>query len=104
MCMQDMHVHAQFFNCSISDDRVGSVDRSGYILNFESSIDFAVDDEFMFLLEDEFGVDTNPRDDDVQFTLNCEVDQGDGMVVQTVPVVFKVCHDMCSIISALMHL
>lgn len=87
--IHQLNTSVSFWSHRISDDLVGTADRSGYIQNFESSIDFTIDDELLIILE-ELGVDVNPREEELQFVLNCEVEQGDDMMVQRVPVLMKV--------------
>jgi tetrahydromethanopterin S-methyltransferase subunit F len=67
--------------CSVSDRTTGQEDPNGYIKNWESEIDFRIDDKFMIKLED-FGVDANPTDGTVRFQLNCEVNQGSNSLIQ----------------------
>ena len=69
----------------ISDSSVSSSDKYGFIKNFESTIDFDIDDNLMVFLEEQ-GVDTNPKDEEVRFELNCAVEQGDQSYVQIVPI------------------
>ncbi len=61
----------------ISEGRIGCQDRNSLICDYESRIEFTVDDELMEILSDEYGVDTNPKDGLVRFDLTIEVEQGD---------------------------
>ena len=73
----------------VSEGSVSSSDKYGYIPNFESSIDFGIDDKLMEYLET-VGVEINPEDELVRFELNCEVTQGDQSYVQIATIDMKV--------------
>jgi len=48
-----------------------------YIENYQSTIDFQIDDNLLAILgEDGYGIDTNPSDGRFSFEVNCEVTQG----------------------------
>jgi len=66
---------------SLSTRTNGQEDSYGYITNMESEIDIRIDQDFMRLLEDA-GVDSNPEDGNVRFTITCEIDQGDSALTQ----------------------
>merc|ERR1712080_512096 len=48
-----------------------------YIENFQSTVDFSIDDNLLAILgEDGYGIDTNPSNGEFSFDVNCEVSQG----------------------------
>lgn len=56
----------------------------------QSSIEFTIDDRLMEFLE-QYGIDINPKDDQVRFELNCEADQGaDVSFTETVSVELRI--------------
>ncbi len=65
----------------MSNRPVGQEDPNGYIKNWESELEFRVDNRFMNLLNDA-GVESNPNDGVVRFQLNCEVAQGSNAYIQ----------------------
>ncbi len=66
----------------VSTGSLGCDDDYGFICNMQSTITFSIDDRLMEIL-DEIGVETNPEDEQVRFTLYVDVEQDATTFVQT---------------------